>query len=61
MTPAVFAITNVDVKAGEGIFKTQGKILKFDGYRRVYNPQGKQEDALLPALNEDQSHALLDV
>ncbi len=35
MTPAVFAVTNVVVEAGEGLFKTQGKILKFDGYRRV--------------------------
>ena len=51
MTPAVFAVTNVAVAAGEGIFKTQGKILKFDGYRRVLSPAGKQEDALLPALS----------
>lgn len=54
MTPAVFAVTNVDVKAADGVFKAQGKILKFDGYRRVYPPAGKQEDALLPALREQQ-------
>ncbi len=35
MTPAIFAVTNVEVTAGEGLFKAQGKILKFDGYRRV--------------------------
>ena len=35
MTPAVFAVTNVAVTAGAGLFKAQGKILKFDGYRRV--------------------------
>src|SRR5439155_15611628 len=54
MTPAVFAVTNVDVRAesGEsraegpfGIFKAQGKVMKFDGYRRVLAPAGKQEDA----------------
>jgi len=50
MTPAVFAVTNVSVVAGEGVFKAQGKILKFDGYRRVLTPAGKQEDALLPNL-----------
>ena len=50
MTPAVFAVTNVSVAAGEGVFKTQGKILKFDGYRRVLPPAGKQEDQLLPPL-----------
>ncbi len=50
MTPAVFAVTNVEVEAAEGIFKTQGRIMKFDGYRRVLPPAGKQEDQLLPSL-----------
>jgi DNA topoisomerase-1 len=61
MTPAVFAITNIVVEAGEGLFKTQGKILKFDGYRRVLPPAGKQEDQLLPNLSVGQMldlHAL---
>ncbi len=63
MTPAVFAVTNVEVKAeakgGVGVFKTQGKILKFDGYRRVLPPAGKQEDALLPPLHDNQDLELL--
>ena len=50
MSPAVFAVTNVEVTAGEGKFKTQGRILKFDGYRKALPPAGKQEDQLLPAL-----------
>jgi DNA topoisomerase-1 len=59
MMPAVFAITNVEVQAtpkdatAQGLFKAQGKILKFDGYRKVLAP-GKQEDATLPALAEKQ-------
>ncbi len=61
MTPAVFAITNVEVSAAEGIFKAQGKILKFDGYRRVQTSGGKQEDALLPSLAEKQSLFLLEL
>lgn len=61
MTPAVFAVTNVDVSAAEGVFKAQGKILKFDGYRRVLPPVGKQEDALLPSLEEKQALDLLDL
>jgi DNA topoisomerase-1 len=61
MTPAVFEVTNVEVRAGEGLFKTQGKILRFDGYRRVLPPAGKQEDALLPALRVDQTLDLLDL
>jgi DNA topoisomerase-1 len=59
MTPAVFAVTNVDVKAAQGLFKAQGKVLKFDGYRRVLAPAGKQEDALLPPLHADQELDLL--
>ena len=51
MTPAIFAVTNVEVNAAQGIFKAQGKILKFDGYRKVLAPGGKQEDALLPPLD----------
>jgi DNA topoisomerase-1 len=59
MAPAVFAITNIEVRAAEGLFKTQGKVLKFDGFRRVLAPVGKQEDALLPALAEQQVLELL--
>jgi len=55
MTPAVFAVTNVAVAAAEGTFKTQGKIQKFDGYRRALPPAGKQEDALLPPLEVGQA------
>src|SRR5262249_59510692 len=56
MTPAVFAVTNVEIlatpKTGEatGLFKAQGRGMKFDGYRRGLAPVGKQEDATLPAL-----------
>jgi DNA topoisomerase-1 len=59
MTPAVFAVTNVEVKAADGIFKAQGKVMKFDGYRRVLPPAGKQEDTMLPALTEAQKLDLL--
>ncbi len=60
MAPAVFAVTNVEVKATPaegtttGLFKAQGKILKFDGFRKMLVP-GKQEDATLPALAEGQA------
>jgi DNA topoisomerase-1 len=59
MTPARFEVTNVEITAGEGLFKTQGKILRFDGYRRALPPAGKQEDALLPPLTVGQSLDLL--
>jgi DNA topoisomerase-1 len=85
MAAAVFAVTNVEVRAtptGEvggavaprllsdsrsesatptALFKAQGKVLKFDGYRKVLAPAGKQEDATLPALNEQQKLDRLDL
>jgi DNA topoisomerase-1 len=73
MTPAVFAVTNVEVLAtapreqdvsarqqdnvpnpDRGLFRAQGKVLKFDGYRRVLT-SGKQEDATLPPLSAQQA------
>jgi DNA topoisomerase I len=51
MTPAVFLVTDVTIHAGAGVFKAQGKIMKFDGHRRVWPPTGKKEDELLPSLS----------
>lgn len=65
MKPAIFAVTNVEIEAiapdnqGTGLFKAQGRILKFDGYRKVYSPS-KQEDVNLPALEEKQDLDRLD-
>ncbi len=61
MTPALFEVTNVEIKAGDGLFKSQGKILRFDGYRRVLAPSGKQDDQLLPPLRVDQELTLHDL
>ncbi len=66
MSPAIFAVTNVEVTATPaggpvGLFKAQGKVLKFDGYRKVYHPAGKQEDAILPPLAVKQALDRLDL
>ncbi|HEY2783370.1 MAG TPA: type I DNA topoisomerase [Fimbriiglobus sp.] len=61
MVPAVFAVTAVEVEAGKALFKATGKIEKFDGYRRVLPPVGKQEDVTLPALAEKQPLDKLDL
>ncbi len=55
MNPAIFLVTDVTIKAGPGLFKTQGKILKFDGHRRLWPPGGKLDDELLPPLATGQS------
>ena len=49
----MFAVTNVEVdRRRRGLFRATGRILKFDGYRRVLAAGGKQEDAELPPLTE---------
>jgi DNA topoisomerase-1 len=71
MTPAVFAVTNVEVAAFRreasaseasalGIFKAQGRIQKFDGFLRVL-PGHKREDSLLPNLHVDQPQDRLEL
>jgi len=51
MNPAVFTVTDVAITAGAGLFKAQGKILRFDGHRKIWPPGGKQEDELLPPVS----------
>lgn len=53
--PAVLAVTTVDIVAGAGLFRASGRVIRFDGYRRVLPPVGKQEDAELPPLQDGQS------
>jgi len=55
MTPAVFTVTDVAITAGPGLFKAQGKILRFDGHRKIWPPGGKQDDALLPPVTVGQT------
>jgi DNA topoisomerase-1 len=61
MTPAVFAETNVEVTAGPGLFRATGRILKFDGFRKVYASAGKREDTELPPLSQGQPLDALDL
>ena len=61
MAPAVFAVTAVEIAAGPAQFKANGRIQKFDGYRRVLPPAGKSEDIELPSLREQQRLDRLDL
>ncbi|WP_439622150.1 type I DNA topoisomerase [Gemmata sp.] len=51
-TPAVMAVTTVEVTAGQGLFRANGRIMKFEGHRRVLTPVGKGEDVTLPDVRE---------
>ena len=60
MASAVFSITAVEITAGAGLFRTNGRIEKFEGYRKVMSP-AKSEDVLLPPLAEKQPLDKLDL
>ncbi|MGI6721779.1 MAG: type I DNA topoisomerase [Anaerovoracaceae bacterium] len=51
MTPAHYAGVSANIINGKYTFRATGSKLKFDGYLKVYSP-GKEEDRLLPALEE---------
>ena len=61
MKPAIFAVTSVEISAAKALFKAQGKTLKFDGYRKILTPAGKQEDILLPPMKEKEAIDLLEL
>ena len=61
MTPAIFAVTNVEVTAGPGLFKATGRIQKFDGYRKVLSPAGKNDDTELPNITQGMALRKLDL
>ncbi|MEP1446983.1 MAG: type I DNA topoisomerase [Paraglaciecola sp.] len=54
MTPAKYDASTIRVKAGEFELTAKGRVLKFDGWTKVQNPQRKKgdEDLLLPDVKE---------
>lgn len=60
MSPAIVAVTSVDIEAGAGQFRASGSVEKFDGYRKVLAP-AKQDDKVLPPLSEKQALDKLDL
>jgi len=54
MSPTKVAITNIEITAGKGIFKAQGRIVLFDGYQKVYfQSDEKDKNQNLPEFNEN--------
>ncbi len=66
MMPAIVAVTSVEVTASPtgpmegGLFRASGSVEKFDGWRKVL-PPAKQDDKILPPLNEQQRLDKLDL
>lgn len=53
MKSAVYDTVSIDIDNNGNAFKTSGSILKFDGYKKVYEDEDKQDskDKVLPELN----------
>jgi DNA topoisomerase-1 len=60
MTPAKYDASTIRVKAGDFELTAKGRVLKFDGWTRVQNPQRKkgEEDLLLPDVKEGENLGL---
>ncbi|WP_133469655.1 type I DNA topoisomerase [Paraglaciecola marina] len=60
MTPAKYDASTIRVKAGEFELTAKGRVLKFDGWTKVQNPQRKKgdEDLLLPDVKEGENLTL---
>ncbi|MDP2980439.1 MAG: type I DNA topoisomerase [Candidatus Omnitrophota bacterium] len=63
MTPAVFNVVSVDIKAGRCIFKANGSQKIFQGFSVVYqeNEEEKEEDRMLPSLEPGEILDLLNL
>ncbi|WP_158970151.1 type I DNA topoisomerase [Paraglaciecola sp. L3A3] len=60
MTNAKYDASTIRVKAGDFELTAKGRVLKFDGWTKVQNPQRKKgdEDLLLPDVKEGENLAL---
>jgi len=70
MVPAILDTTTFDIKAGQYFFRSNGSIVKFSGFMRVYVESGddeaaekdiKQGDKILPELNKGEKLKLLEI
>jgi DNA topoisomerase-1 len=52
MEPAVYAVTTVEVTAGDALFRASGRRLVFDGHARVSGIKLDKNEQLLPPLSE---------
>jgi len=55
MTPAIYALTDVEVCAGSALFVARGRKMAFDGYTRVMPAGSREEDQILPALEQGEA------
>lgn len=55
MAPAVYDSVKADINNGKYLFKASGSRMKFDGFTKVYSTAKKEENTLLPELEEGET------
>ena len=59
MKPAVYQMTTALIEAGLGKFRASGRVLQFDGWRKLFATAAKGEEETLPALKVNNQVGLL--
>jgi DNA topoisomerase-1 len=52
MASAVYAVTEIAIESGRGLFTVSGRQMKFDGYTRLMGHRLKKDEQLLPEVAE---------
>ncbi|MGI6204144.1 MAG: type I DNA topoisomerase [Anaerovoracaceae bacterium] len=55
MAPAVYDSVKADINNGKYLFRASGSRMKFDGFTKVYSTVKKEENTLLPELEEGET------
>lgn len=58
MEKALIDVTDVEIQAGDCLFKAKGEIIKFPGFMKVYQEES-QKESLLPLLKEAEELRLI--
>ncbi len=61
MASAVFDVASAEIENGDYIFKATGSRLKFEGYLKIYNDSGDDDDKMLPLLEAGEKLHLVDL
>lgn len=61
MSPALYAVTDVEIASGRYTFKAKGRELLFDGHTVVSGHEMEKDEQILPPLEKDQKLELIEL
>ena len=61
MSPALYAVTDVEIASGRYTFKAKGRELLFDGHTLVSGHEMEKDEQILPPLEKDQILELIEL